>query len=175
MRNPANFARLTRNWRTRPVILSYGTLEEHELDRFIKLALFVGLIYALVVYGKPMIEDALADMDRIGGGGSGGSPCVSAVERATEAFADSMKRFAEPPVTLESWRSARAITDGRIRNARQTCVCEGEMCKLADRALDQLESTADQMERNIKDGNTFNPATGIERVYKLLDQARSAG
>ena len=133
------------------------------------------LLYAGYTYGRPYIEDLLAQQSSGDGSTSSGSGddsvCVRSARKATEDFASKASRFSAP-VDQAEWQSALSMSRGRVQKARDICRCNEPACSTASQALDQLDGLMHLYDRMLgSNDSSFNPANRLEGVYDTLERA----
>ena len=146
------------------------------MERILKLAILVVVLWAGYHYGRPYLEGVMGDIGGSGasGGGEAGD-CIRMVERASDHFAGIL-RETTPPVDLERWRSSLAMSQGRLGQARTSCSCSGDACDLARSAIREIDGLMSSWDMSLSSNSSppLNSARAFESIDSLLAQAKSA-
>jgi len=150
------------------------------LSKLVSFAVVLALIYFALTRGLPMIREQLAptasSYEATGDDVSDpAGPCIESVARANDSLSQLVRRFRSGPVDADEWSAASWDVEAGIRDAEMTCTCLSEACRKASQAAGELRtmySQFDSMARGTATGYG-NPARNQERVFELLDEARS--
>ena len=148
------------------------------LSRLLTFAIVLGIAYLLLTKAGPLIQK------QFGGGSSGEAieatseegQCVEKAFQANDMLTRVARQYGQPPVDVDSWSDAQWEIDSSIQTAESACFCAADACRSATEALSEMRgllSNLDGMVRGTSPGFA-NPANQQERIYKLLNQARSA-
>ncbi len=162
------------------------------MDRFVKLAVLAVVLYFGVTKVVPWMKQELG-----GGGardfsdvGEGSGQCVAVAEAANRDFGVGIGQFSRPPkvtaindargeisIDVESWDRVERQLRSSLRDAESACSCPGESCDKAREALDKLRSMLYDYDAGFRGRQPvpLNPARGLQRVGRLLSEARSLG
>ena len=148
------------------------------LSRLLSLAIVLVVAYFLLTTAGPMIRE------QFGGratsvetdSSSEEGQCVELAFQANELLIRVARQYGQPPVDVDAWSDAQWEIDSEIQSAESTCYCSAEACQSASQALAEMRnlvSNLDGMVRGTSPGFA-NPANQQERIYDLLNQARSS-
>jgi hypothetical protein len=150
----------------------------------IKLALFVVVVYAAVVFGKPWLEKISGTdfgLGEMGGTDIGTADrCVAMVERVNQDFADRSRPVFNPQVNAAAWPPVYEATSNRLDKARNECGCfeiespdARDGCREAQQALDGLQRMVSEFDLAIREKRSISaPARRQEQINHHLEQAR---
>lgn len=151
------------------------------MDKIIKLVVLAVLLFVAFDRGLPWIQRNLADRaDAIGDVASGAathgaaSTCVSAADRASNAFGASIGRLGGPDGDLDSWSDFMDRVESKINQAEDRCECDVSSCEKASQAMSALAGVLrdfDDQKRG-SGGLGSDPVRRQERINDLLDEAR---
>lgn len=145
----------------------------------IRFAVFAAILYAIVVFAWPWVQEhlgspaAFSPTGEVAEGASEATACVGLARDVASTFGSEAPRYANPPADTGAWMQFSGRIQREISGVRDRCGCLHPSCDLATRALDELDSLVYEMDGMIR-GSTdsvSNPARGMERVYDLLDEA----
>lgn len=148
------------------------------LSRLLSIAIVLAVAYFLLTTAGPMIRDqfggraARVETDDSSEEGR----CVGLAFQANELLTRVAREYGQPPVNVDSWSNAQWEIDSEIQSAESACFCSAEACQSATQALSEMRnlvSNLDGMVRGTSPGFA-NPASQQERIYDLLNQARSS-
>lgn len=148
------------------------------LSRLLTLAIVLGLAYFILTMAGPMIKDqfggrtAPVETDSSSEEGR----CVDRAFQADEMLTRVARQYGQPPVDVDSWSNAQWKIDSEIQSAESACYCSADACRFASEALTEMRdlvTNLDGMVRGTSPGFA-NPANQQERIYDLLNKARSA-
>lgn len=148
------------------------------ISRLLTLAIVLGIAFLLITKVGPMIQQqfggraARVETDTSSEGGQ----CVDRAFQANEMLIRVARQYGQPPVDVDSWSDAQWEIDSEIQSAESACYCSADACQSASQALAEMRnliSNLDAMVRGTSPGFA-NPANQQERIYDLLNQARSA-
>jgi len=150
------------------------------LSKLVSFAIVMALIYFALTRGLPWIQEQFAPTARSYEASEGDTsdpagPCIESVARANDSLGQLSRRFSGGPVDADEWSTASWDVESEIRDAEMTCTCLSEACRKASEAAGELRtmySQFDSMARGTATGYG-NPARNQERVFQLLDEARS--
>ena len=109
------------------------------MEKFIKLAIVVALLYFGFSYGRPWIEDLL-DTEIVGADGSDSGRCLRQARRAVDEVAERIDRLGSPPYDVGGWERGRGLMQGEVNRAVGSCTCDEPACNQAQSVLGQLSS-----------------------------------
>lgn len=141
----------------------------------LRLAVLIALAWAAVTYGWPRVKTFLDDPKVVTSvrSGNDGIGCVQAAQRAYTVFENGIVDFSKPPVDLEKWADLRQRVDGRRSEADVACGCPTDACRLAQRAMDELESLTRLFDSELRRGSyPTSAASQLTEIQALLDSAR---
>ncbi len=146
------------------------------MARLIKLAIVIGLAWAAYSYGWPFVQRLLNDPGTGMAGTPGVDKCIRSARAAVEYFGDEVVRFAQPPVDVNAWAGATNSVQGRVRTAKQACVCDERACDDVSTALDQLGDLVQSFDETVRRGQPLqNPGARISRIVDAIDDAERSG
>ena len=147
------------------------------VQRLLVIAIIAIAIYYIVTAGLPWLKDQMGAAG--GGGGAAGDSesfhCISQADAASETIADEVVPNARPPVDSAVWGTALMRGGGALGRAETACSCSTAACAKGYDAVMELRAMFDELD-DMARGNPMgfgNPARRQERVYDLLDEARS--
>lgn len=143
------------------------------MDRFVKLAVLVVVLYFGVTQVVPWVKEELGigvARDFSGGGGGG---CVAVAEAASRDFGSGIRQFSRPPIDVESWDRVERQLSGSIYEAESACSCPEESCEKAREALDELRSILYDFDAGFRGQQPvpLNAARQMQRIDALLAEA----
>ena len=148
------------------------------LSRLLTLALVLGVAYFLLTQAGPLIQKQFGgrassvDVDASSEDGR----CIELAFQANDRLNRVARQYGQPPVDVDAWSDAQWEIDSEIQTAESACFCSAEACRSASEALSEMRnlvSNLDGMVRGTSPGFA-NPANQQERIYDLLNRARSA-
>jgi len=150
------------------------------LSRLISFAVVMALIYFALTRGLPWIQEQFAPTARSYEASEGDTsdpagPCIESVARANDSLSQLGRRFSSGPVDADEWSTASWDIESAIRDAEMSCTCLSEACRKAAEAAGELRTMYSQFNAMARGTATTygNPARNQERVFDLLDEARS--
>lgn len=145
------------------------------LPGIVKLLLVLIVGFFAITQGWPWLRDRLGGgSESVPAGNEEAGRCVARAEAASQALADAIIRFQQPPADLEAWDSARSGAEDRISSAEEACACPAESCKRAETALSEIRDLAASADDMLRGGSGFsNLATRQERIDELINGARN--
>ena len=150
------------------------------LSRIVSLAVVMGIVYLALTRGLPWIREQIAPTARSyeatdGETSDPAGPCIESVARANDSLGQMVRRFGTGPVDADEWSTVGWEVEGEIRDAEMTCTCLSEACRKAAEAAGELRTMYSQFDASARGTATgySNPARNQERVFDLLDEARS--
>ena len=149
------------------------------MQRFVKLAVLAVVVYFGITAVVPWVKEELGGGGGgdLGGAGDGSGQCVALAEAASRDFTNGIRQFSRPPIDVESWESVERQLSGSLYDAEDACSCVEESCDKAREALDKLRSMLYDYDAGFRGRQPvpLNPARGLQRVGRLLSEARSLG
>jgi hypothetical protein len=150
------------------------------LSRLVSFAVVMALVYFALTRGLPWIREQIAPTARSyeaadGDTAAPAGACIESVARANDSLGQLVRRFGTGPVDADEWSTNSWAIESELRDAEMTCTCLSEACRKAAEAASELRtmySQFDAMARGTATGYG-NPARNQERVFDLLDEARS--
>ncbi len=150
------------------------------LSRLISFAVVMALIYFALTRGLPWIQEQFAPTARSyeateGDTSDPAGPCIESVAHANDSLGQLARRFSSGPVDSDEWSTASWDIESEIRDAEMSCTCFSEACRKAAEAAGELRTMYSQFDSMARGtASTYgNPARNQERVFDLLDEARS--
>lgn len=148
-----------------------------DASRLIKWVLILVVVFAAWKYGRPLLQRATSSStsSASASGASGGdSSCISAAERASNAWGSGIGRFVNPPYDLNAWSEFRGSVEEKISSAESACSADSDSCRKAQSAMRDLRSLVSDLDGSIRNGSA--PPDGIvqrqEAIDNQLDAAR---
>ena len=141
----------------------------------ITAAVLAVLIYFAVTQGLPWLKTAMGSGSTGVALDGGSAYCIDQASAASDTIADELVANARPPVDASLWSLAVMRAGSALGAAENACSCPTAACNKGLRAVDELRVLFDDLDQ-IARGNPLgvgNPARRQERVYELLNEARS--
>lgn len=139
------------------------------MDRIVKLLVVLVVVYLAYSVGLPWLKGLLdGSPASLRGDASEEALCAGEAERAVDAFADRLVRFASPPIDAADWEAAVSRSLDEIAEAERGCKCPHEACTEASRALSRLEEMVTDFDDSVGAGRGL-PANGARRLESLYD------
>ena len=150
------------------------------LSKLVSFAIVMALVYFALTRGLPWIREQIAPTSRSykatnGDTSDPAGPCIEGVARAKDSLGQLVRKFGAGPIDADEWSSAGWDVEAEIRDAEMTCSCLSEACRKAAQAAGELRAMYSQFDATARGTATgySNPARNQERVFDLLDEARS--
>jgi len=150
------------------------------LSRLVSFAIVMAIVYFALTRGLPWIREQIAPTARSyeateGDTSDPAGPCIESVASANDSLGQLLRRFSSGPVDSDEWSTASWDIEAAIRDAEMTCTCCSEACRKASEAAGELRMMYSQFDAMARGTATTysNPARNQERVFDLLDEARS--
>ncbi len=141
----------------------------------VRLGIVAVLIYTGLTYGRPWIEQLLADpnLGPLSGTTALDLRCVELAERVQIDFGEMVREHGQPPIDGDRWAGALKLIEGRWARARSACDCDGDACTSAREGLEQLSSLMGAFDDGVRGGTPpYNAANLMERIDEQLGKAR---
>lgn len=152
-----------------------------DLRKILKWLVLLMLVVVAWKEGWPRLQAKLADSGRATSdlaatGGNDADRCVREAANAAQDFGDGVSKYGRDRSDTAGWMHFAGRIQYRVQEARGICDCPGDACARAAEALGRLDSLIQRTDGMVR-GSTdavFNPATDMEEIYNLLDQAQAA-
>lgn len=148
------------------------------MDKIVKLLVLLVVLYVAYSVGWPWLQGLLNRSPmNLGGANSGEeSLCVTAAERAVDAFADRLRLFISPPIDVDAWDETVSRSRDEIAEAERGCRCHHDACREAQRALSELDEMVSDYDGSVHDGRGLpaNGARRLESLYGIVDRAKAS-
>jgi hypothetical protein len=113
------------------------------MPAWLKWVLVAAAIYLGITEGLPWLQQRFAPADREASGREStsdeGTACVEAARRTSDAWSGEARAFSSPPIDAAAWSAAALDLRGTLGDARARCGCPLESCRLAHRALSEID------------------------------------
>ena len=150
------------------------------LSKLVSFAVVMAIIYFALTRGLPWIREQIAPTARSYQATDGDTTdpawsCIESVAQANDSLGQLVRRFSTGPTDVDEWSTASWDVEAEIRDAEMTCSCPAEACSKAAEAASELRTMFSQFDATARGTATTysNPARNQERVFNLLDEARS--
>lgn len=150
------------------------------LSKLVSFAVVIAVVYFALTRGLPWIREQIAPTARSyqAADGDAADPtwtCIESVAQANDSLSQLVRRFSIGPTDVDEWSTAAWDVEAEIRDAEMTCSCPTEACNKAAEAAGELSTMYSQFDATARGTATTygNPARNQERVFDLLDEARS--
>lgn len=144
------------------------------LGKLLALAIVAIIAYYALTEALPWIKSRMAPDTQTSTEASGSHFCIDRAAAAGSTVTDGLVANARPPVDTEVWGRVLVRVEGNLAEAERACSCPTAACGKASESIDELRAMVDFFDE-IARGNPLgisNPATRMERVNQLLDEAR---
>ena len=149
------------------------------MGRILTLLIVAALAYFLYTQGLPWLETGLRSRPEETAPeeqGAAEGACLAAARQARDLLGSEVRRFARPPIDEEMWSVSFQQIAAEIGGAETACgPCLSAACGRASEAVAELRSLALRIDEMLRGdlGGLSNPASGLERVDALLEDARA--
>jgi hypothetical protein len=148
------------------------------LSRLVTLAIILAIAYFLLTKAGPLLQQqfggraASVETDTSNEEGL----CVDRAFSANDMLTRVARQYGQPPVDVDAWSDAQWQIDSEIQTAESACFCSAEACRAASDALAEMRDLVSNLDAMVHGTSAgfANPANQQERIYALLNQARSA-
>lgn len=148
------------------------------MKTIVKWLVVAGLAYYGVTEVWPWVRTHLESTENFAASSAGTSDaerCLSVANRVVDSFGEGINTYARPGGDTGEWMRFSGQTQARIRDAQGACSGCGNACNRAQDAMTELEGVVFDFDAIVRrSGESFgNPATRLERVYDLLEEAQN--
>ncbi len=145
------------------------------MGKIIKYGILIALVYFIVQNAPRWVEE----VTKVGSGLSrktgpvSQSHCLPAAERASEAFSEGLRDYAEPPFDIDAWDLFMEDVQRELYSAESRCNCPRDSCQRATDALSELSGLMADFDNSLRgDSMPLNPARRQETIDRFLKRAR---
>ncbi|HWW61178.1 MAG TPA: hypothetical protein VN181_07415 [Thermoanaerobaculia bacterium] len=139
--------------------------------RALKLIIAAAVLFFAWKLAGPMLKEKLRLTK---GESTSDNGCVSAAQRASNAWGDGLGRFVNPPYDVDAWSRFKSSVESKISSAESECGCPAESCHRVKTAMRDLRALVGDLDNSIRSGSP-PPGDAVQRqeaIDNAIDEAQ---
>lgn len=142
-----------------------------DANRLIKWIVIIVLALVAWKYGIPWAKQQLKG--HTSSVTSSDNSCVTAAQRASNAWGSELHRFANPPYDIAAWSSFRGDVEKNISSAESECSGPSQSCEEARTAMSELRNLVGELDTAIRNGSP-PPDDAVQRQEAIDSKIEAA-